>query len=98
VSIHGTLDRPRIAGELVGLLESLTRDWELDPGCRITPESRLMGDIGAESIDIVMLIVAIEEHFEHPGLPFEDLLMVDGRYVEDLTVDEIAGFLHDHLG
>jgi acyl carrier protein len=44
-----------------------------------------------------MLIVAIEERFKKTGLPFEELLMTDGRYVDDLRVSELVGFLDTHL-
>jgi hypothetical protein len=41
--------------------------------------------------------VALEENFKNPSaearLPFEKLIMIDGRYVDDLSIDEIAEFL-----
>jgi acyl carrier protein len=44
-----------------------------------------------------MLIVAIEDRFNKTGLPFDELLMIDGRYVDDLHVSELVGFLDTHL-
>jgi acyl carrier protein len=93
VSTRESLDRNRAITEVVAILEDMTRDWELEYSGEIGAGTRLMGDLSAESIDIVMLIVAIEERFHQPGLPFEELLMHEGRYVDDLTVEEIADFL-----
>jgi acyl carrier protein len=56
-----------------------------------------MQDLTMESIDIVMLIVAIEEKFGKKGLPFDTLLMEEGRYVEELKVAQIADFLKTNL-
>ena len=35
----------------------------------------------------------VDEHWHRRDWPYERLLMTDGRYVEDLTVQEIAEFL-----
>jgi acyl carrier protein len=50
-----------------------------------------------ESIDVVGFIVAIEEHYQRQDLPFAKLVMVDDRYVEDMSLGELADFLHRHL-
>ena len=56
-----------------------------------------MADLEFESIDIVQLAVSLEQHFDQSGLPFEQLFMRDGDYVDDLTVNEIADFLRGHI-
>ena len=35
--------------------------------------------------------------YEKSDFPFEELLMVDGHFVDDLTVKQIGEFLHRHL-
>ena len=45
-----------------------------------------IGDLGFESIDIVQFVVALEENFKRRDMPFEKLLMIDGRYVDELSV------------
>jgi acyl carrier protein len=87
-----------IQGNVIEILEEMTRDWDTGFSGKIGPDTQLMKDLTFESIDIVMLIVAIEEKFGKKGLPFDTLLMVDGRYVEDLKVSEITGFLANNLG
>lgn len=83
--------------ELVAVLEDITGDWETGFAGTIGAETRLIADLGFESIDVVHLIVALEERFQRTDLPFENLLMKDGRYVSDLRVGEVAGFLSRHL-
>ena len=91
------LDKEVIRDKVVNILEVMTQDWDLEYSGAISDQTRLMADLQCESIDIVMLIVAIEEKFQRKGLPFESLLMVDGRYVEDLTVEQITNFLLNAL-
>jgi acyl carrier protein len=82
-----------IQGSVIEILEEMTRDWDTGFSGKIGPETHLMKDLTFESIDIVMLIVAIEERFGRKGLPFDTLLMVGGGYVDDLKVSDITGFL-----
>jgi acyl carrier protein len=56
-----------------------------------------MEDLAFESIDVVQLVVALEKNFERKGLPFEQLFMRDGDYVNELEVKEIVEFLHKNL-
>jgi acyl carrier protein len=46
-----------------------------------------------ESIDIIQLVVAIEEDITHKKMPFDQLLMHEGRYVDDLSIGQISDFL-----
>ena len=82
---------------VIEILEEMTREWDTGYSGRIGPETCLMKDLAFESIDIVMLIVAIEERFNRKGLPFDTLLLNEGRYVDDLKVAEITGFLERNL-
>ncbi|HEU4402785.1 MAG TPA: acyl carrier protein [Candidatus Polarisedimenticolia bacterium] len=91
------IDRGVIVTGVVEILEGMTGDWDTGFSGRIGADTSLMRDLTFESIDLVMLIVSIEERFGKKGLPFEQLLMVDGRYVDDLKVTEIAAFLEKHL-
>ncbi len=92
-----TYDRETLFRSLVQILQDMTSDWDSDFSGGIQPETWLIGELGFESIDVVQLIVAIEEHFQSRGFPFADLVMQDGRYVEDLQVEQIVSFLHRNL-
>lgn len=92
-----TIDEVAIRGRVVQILEDITRDWDFDYEGPINGTTRLIGDLGCESIDFVMLIVSIEGTFERKNFPFEDLLMKDGRFVGDVTVDQIVAMLQREL-
>lgn len=87
----------QITSELVAILENLTGDWETGFSGAIGSKTMLIADLGFESIDVVHLIVALEEHFRRNDLPFESLLMEEGRYVRDLQVGNVANFLRQHV-
>jgi acyl carrier protein len=95
--MENKLDSAQILTNLVEILEDITQDWDTELSGKIGSDTSLMSDLTFESIDVVMLIVAIEERFKKTGLPFEELLMTDGRYVDDLRVSELVGFLDTHL-
>lgn len=82
---------------IVGILADMTADWDTDMTGPIGPETRLVEELDFESIDVVQFVVAIEECFRQRGLPFEELLMLDGRYVDEIRVKEAVDFLCTHL-
>lgn len=82
-----------VTQKLVALLQDFIQDWDVDPAGGITRDSRLLADLGFESIDVIQLVVAIEQDFGRGKLQFEQLLMVNGRYVDDLSVGQIADFV-----
>jgi acyl carrier protein len=55
---------------------------------QVTPEAKFVEDLGADSLDIVELIMALEEEFGHeiPDEEAEKLLTVGDvvKYIEDL--------------
>lgn len=88
-------DRESLLKDLQDILENMTADWDTSHE-GITSATKLINDLSFESIDVVQLIVAIEEHFNRRDFPFEKLLMQEGRYVEELTVGEVVDFLSQH--
>lgn len=81
----------------IEILRDLTQDWDTGLEDEITASTAIVADLDFDSLDVVHLITAIEQHYGQPNFPFEELLMVDGSYVQDLTVDEIARFVGKHL-
>ena len=75
----------------------MTQDWDLMLDEPIGGATALVAELGFASIDIIHLVVAVEEHFGHGKLGFEDLLMVDGQYIDDLRVDQLVAFLDAKL-
>ncbi|MBY8966094.1 MAG: acyl carrier protein [Algiphilus sp.] len=83
-----------ILQRLKDVLEDFIEDWDIELEEEIGRDTLLLADLEFESIDIIQLVVAIEETFGKRKLPFEQVLMKDGRYVDDLSVGAIADFLH----
>ena len=91
------LDRSTILQDLVAILQEMIDDWGVDLDEPIGDQTTLVGDLEFSSIDIIHLVVAIEEHFERPKMGFNDLLMEDGKYVQDLEVGKVVDFIDEKL-
>ena len=89
--------RDTVYKEMVGIVTDMTSDWDTGFERKIDLETSLIADLGFESIDVVQLVVAIETHFQRRDFPFEELLMSDGRYVDELTIQNTVDFLEKHL-
>ncbi|WP_428309389.1 acyl carrier protein [Hydrocarboniphaga sp.] len=87
----------QLVGQLSELLKDFTQDWDNEYEGEMTRDTRLLGDLGFESIDIIQLVVAIEQMVKKSKLPFNELLMRDGRYVDDLSIGQIADFVATKL-
>lgn len=85
----------QILADVLGLLRKVASDWEFD--APLTAETRLFGDLNFESLDLVVLGAAVQEHFGQ-RLPFPQFFAQLGqRQVGDLTVGEWVEFIHTHL-
>lgn len=87
-----------IEKRLMAILQDMIEDWELELPHPIGLHTRLVEDLGFTSVDLMQLAAAIEQAFAVRGLPFEEVLMEEGRYVEDLDVSTLVGFLTRHVG
>jgi acyl carrier protein len=86
-------DRDTILGDVSLILDDMTPSVDKEFSGGITPDTELVADLGFASMDLVMLLVAIEGRYEIQGLPFEELFLKDGQYVQHLTVRHIVDFL-----
>jgi acyl carrier protein len=91
------LNHDVILQDLIQILQDITSDWDMEFNCSMGKDTKLIGDLAFESIDVVQFIVAIEEHYKRRGLPYEEFLMVDGRYVDEIKIGDVATFLDQHL-
>lgn len=92
-----TFTRDELESGVCALLTDMTADWDLDSTEPINGETRLMADLAFSSIDVVQLVVGLEALVQRRQLHFEQLLMVDGRYVMELQVKQIVDFLMEQL-
>lgn len=91
------LSKDAILKSMVDIVKEMTADWDTGFEGELGTGTRLIGDLSFESIDVVHLVVAIEQRFGRRDLPFEELLMKDGRYVDELTIGAAVEFLNRHL-
>jgi acyl carrier protein len=87
----------QIEDSVVQIVEDMVQDWDLEVEDSVGPHTTLVADLGFSSIDIIHFTVAIEDHFSRPKLGFNELLMVNGKYVDDLSIAQIAAFLDQKL-
>jgi len=76
-------------------LRQLADDWEYDGA--ITENTTFFGDMGLESLDIVVLASAVQEQYRST-LPFSEFFAEIGqRARRDVTVGEWVDFIHTNL-
>lgn len=90
------LAQPKIPTSVQETVKSITldlvQDWGLDLDEGVTNTTSLVNDLEFASVDIIQLCVALEQHYERK-LGFQDLLMVDGSYIKDLTLGQLSAFV-----
>lgn len=87
--------REVILGDTLMLLDQLADDWDF--GGEITEGTYLAADLGFQSLDVVILGTAVQEHFGQV-LPFAELFAEIGqREVKDIAVGEWVDFIYTHL-
>ena len=78
------------AEEIFKTMQSLiVEQFALEPE-DVTPDSSFEEDLGADSVDLVELVMAIEEEFEIDEIPEEELLTLK-------TVGDCVRYLTDKL-
>lgn len=77
---------------LTGIVEDLVQDWGIDLNGGVGGKTLLVNDLEFASVDIIQLCVAIEQHYDRK-FGFQDLLMVNGSYVSDLSITQMADFV-----
>lgn len=74
----------------------LTRDfieeWGLED-IAVTKDTRIKADIGFDSSDTMQLFAAISEHYSGTDFTFQELVVRDGKFVDDLSLGQIAVFV-----
>jgi acyl carrier protein len=86
---------PQVQSDIVEILKDMTQEWDMDVN-EINSDTKLVEDLSFASVDIIHLVVSIEEHFKQK-LGFNELLMRDGRYLDDLSVAELSSFVSRKL-
>ena len=69
--------------------EALASQFEVDPE-KITPDTDIMNDLGADSLDLVELIMTLEEEY--------GISILDDSIYEHKTIGEIAEYIESLIG
>jgi acyl carrier protein len=81
---------------IISIVDDLIQDWGLDLPEGVHASTLLVAQLQFASVDIIQLCVALEQHFERK-FGFQDLLMVDGSYIADLSIAQISRFIEARL-
>lgn len=91
------ISHDRLQDLVISVLKDITQDWDLELANGFGPDTKLIEDLAFESIDLVQFAVSLEQALGQKGLPFENLFMKDGDYVDDLSVGQVAAFLQTQV-
>ena len=86
-----------VTASITAILANIVQDWDLELDGEVSAQSYLVGDLNFSSVDFVELAVAIEEQYKGVDLEFDQLIMVNGRRVEDISVEQVASFVFSKL-
>lgn len=87
--------REQVMEDVLMLLKKVADDWEYSG--EVTPETRFFADMGLQSLDVVVLGTAVQEHYGRV-LPFMKLFAEMGqRSIPDIPVGEWVDFIHREL-
>jgi len=91
------MTRTEIFNTIVELLPNLADDFGADGlDDSLNEDTLLIADLSLTSVNFIDLFVAIEKEIGKV-IGFHDLLMVDGKYVSDLSIGQLTDFLSGRL-
>ena len=87
--------RDQVLADVLVLLGKVARDWDVEGG--LGEDTRLFEDLNFESLDLVVLGAAVQEHFGR-SFPFAEFFSEIGqRQQKDLSVREWVDFIYRQL-
>lgn len=89
-------DAATVERTVIVTLEGLVQDWDIED--EIGPSTKVVADLGFESIDLIQMVAALERAFKLKGGSLVEMLVEGGRYVDDLTVEEIVRRVERRVG
>jgi len=84
-----------IEGSIIDMLKDMTSDWDLELES-LDGTSRLSADFCFSSVDMLDLMAKVDMRYKRK-LRYDQLLIRNGSYVTDLSVGELASFVHDRF-
>jgi acyl carrier protein len=87
--------RDAIMSQVIDAAIGLTQDWDRAFADPIGPDTRLVADLGCQSLDIVVLTANLSRQLQRRDIPFERLFLASGKPVPDISLRALADFLRD---
>ncbi|MCV6596318.1 MAG: hypothetical protein OIF40_04440 [Mangrovicoccus sp.] len=78
------------------ILSEFADEWGLDD-LELSTETQLKSDMSFESTDIMQLFLGIQEAFPSVQIPFQSLVMKDGKFIDDLAVRDVIAFVNTEV-
>ncbi|HEY0385473.1 MAG TPA: hypothetical protein VGC64_05655 [Pyrinomonadaceae bacterium] len=97
LAVKVSYDKESIFEDVTRILTGMMQDWDISISGPLTPDTRLIADLGFQSIDIVMMIGEIHRRYNRKNFSFERILLSRERPVDDLQISTIVGFLCEQL-
>lgn len=94
--VQDPIHRSTTMDTVITTIESLVQDWDVDEP--VGPDTRVVADLGFESIDLIQMVAALERAFRLTGRSLVDMLVADGQYVDDLSIGQITDGIASRLG
>lgn len=91
-----TVQRAEIESKVIEVVDELLDAIESEFDGDVASDTMLIADGGFSSIDFVQMTVMIEEQLACK-VGFQDMLMQDGQYVDDLSVGQVIDFTVERL-
>lgn len=85
-----------IQGSIIDIIKEISQDWDTEADGVMAADTQLIEDLNFASLDFIHLVVAIEEKFQQK-LGFQELLMQDGDYIDDLSIEQLVNFVENKL-
>lgn len=86
-------NREIIFDKISGILGSMLEEMGIEE--EIEGSSKLVEDLGFSSVDSLHIMAAIDMELGKK-LPYEQLVLRGGQYVDDLAVDELVDFVFEN--
>lgn len=92
-----SMSREQLEHNVLKVVREVITDWECDDDFVLSINTLFVKDLGFESIDIVRLVAALEQHFSKPSLPIEKLFLREDSFVDELSVNDVISFVSNSL-
>lgn len=89
-------EQATILDQIAEILYGMLDDWDPEMDGPINGQSKLSQDLCLTSIDVMHLLASIDMRYQKK-LPYERLILEDGKYRTELSVEDLANFVWENF-